>query len=115
MKFSTFFVRAAVQIVCNLHTVLGHICSGVSNRNKPVILLDVCLHVSDDCFDISRGTSGFRVIDNLVGRKETQGIGVFSHDINGSKDMLDVDSIVRLLRILSVDRKLYRFYITVSR
>lgn len=72
----------------------------VANWNLPEFaLLHEFTDVTGDSLDIRSNRGGLAIVDDLVSREKGQGVVVLGEHLDGSKDALEVDSIVGDLRI----------------
>lgn len=69
--------------------------SRVSNWNfSKLALLDEVTDVTGNSLDPGSNGGSLAIVDDLVSREEGQGVVVLGEHLNGSKDALEVDSIV---------------------
>ena len=101
---------AASGIVTTVH-VVGHlvavaldISGRVTDRNlAETASVHVGLDVTGDSLDVRSTVGGLVVVDDLVGGEEQQGVVVLCEHLDGSEDALQVDLVVRLLGLGTVD------------
>lgn len=78
--------------------------SRVANRNLTVVAAtDVLTQITSDGLDIGSSRGRRTVIDNLVTGEESEGVLVAGESINSSEDVLEVDIVVRLRGLGTVD------------
>ena len=96
---------SAVHVLGHQILIFRNIRSRVSDGNLAITTLaDILLHIASDSFNIWRGISGIRRIDNFVTAEEQQSIRVLSKRINGCEDALQVCRVVRRSRSIAVQR-----------
>lgn len=95
-EIGALIIRAAVKVEGLLLDVLGDIGGGVTNGNltgRPVA--DIALHITSDGLDVGSSTGVVTLVDDLVAREEEEEVVVALERINCSKDILQIDVVVR--------------------
>jgi hypothetical protein len=104
-------VGAAVEVQGLGLDVLSDISSRVSDRNLASLAVrDVLLHVTGNGLDVGGRVGVGLVVDDLVTGEEEEQVAVVGESVDGSKDVLEVDVVVRAvegLSILTVERVLW--------
>jgi hypothetical protein len=97
----------AVHVLGHLVPVGVDICGRVSHGDLAVTLRsDVLSHITSDSLHVRGGGGGGIIVDDLVSREESEGIGVTSKGIDGREDVLQVDGVVRVVGGGPVERVL---------
>ncbi len=97
---------ASDQLVSRMSTSSGRtdICGGVTDRDLAIITVaKVLLDISRDSLDVGGGVASWDVVDQLVPGKEQEKVVVFLKLVNGGKNVLEVNGIVRLGGFVSAD------------
>jgi hypothetical protein len=96
-------VGAAVEVKGLGLDVLGDISGRVSDRNLASLAVgDVLLHVTGDSLDVRSRVGVGLVVDDLVTGEEDEQVAVVGKSIDGGKDVLEIDVVVRTVEGLSV-------------
>lgn len=105
-KEITALIRGtAVHVLGHLETVRIDIRGRVSNGNLAVSTSgDVASHVTGDGLDVGSAGGGGIIVDDLVSGEEGQHVGVVGKRIDGRKDVLEVDGVVRGVGIGTIER-----------
>jgi hypothetical protein len=103
-EITTLVIGTAVHVLSHLHAVLGHISSGISNRDLAVSTASQVLsHVTGNSLDVLGSGGRSSIVDDFVGGEECKSVGVAGEGINGSKNILKVYGVVRWCWVGPVD------------
>ena len=101
-------ISTAVEVEGLGLDVLSNISSRVSDGNDTVVPVgDVLLHVTSNGLDVRSSVGVVPRVDDLVSGKEEEQVVVVGKRVNGSKDRLQVNIVVRTVEsvlVLSVER-----------
>ena len=104
-EITALIIGTTVHVLGHLLAVGVDISSRVSDGNGTVSAAsDVLSHITSDGLDIWRSWGGKIIVDNLVTREESQGVGVVRKRIDRGEDVLEVNRVVRWVGIGSVER-----------
>lgn len=94
----------AIHVFGHLKSVLLDVCCRVADWDSSVTTVaDVLTHIAGNSLDVGSALRAARVVDDFVAREECQCVVIISKSINGSKDVLQVDVIVRGIGICSIE------------
>lgn len=86
---------------------VGGTYSRVTDGNLPEpTATNILTKIPSNSLDIRRGGRRRTIIDNLITGEESQSILILGELLDGSKDVLQIDIIVGLLRLRAIDRVL---------
>jgi hypothetical protein len=95
-EIGALIIRATVEVEGLLLDVLGDIGGRVTNGDltgRPVA--NIALHITSDGLNVGSSTGVVTLVDDLVAREEKKEVVVAVECINCSKDILQVDVVVR--------------------
>ena len=109
-EVGALILGTAVEVESLGLDVLGNVGSRVSNGNLASLAVrDVLLHVTGDGLDVRSSVGVVTLVDDLVTGEEEEQVVVVGKSVDGGKDVLEVDVVVRSvegLSILTVERVL---------
>jgi hypothetical protein len=96
-------IGTAVKVESLGLNVLSNVSSRVSDRDSAALAVaNVLLHVTGDSLDIGRRIGVVALVDDLVTREKEEQVVVVRESVNGGKDVLEVDVVVRAVESLSI-------------
>ena len=102
-------VVAAVHVIGHLVAVGLNVGGGVADGDLAETTgVHVRLEVTSDGLNVRSAVSRLVIVDDFVAREEQQSVVVLGEHLDGSEQALEVDLVVRLLRVRTVNRVLGR-------